>query len=406
MDQHFHYYGTFIAGVMAGLPIHDAKKLAYYCYGISNQFVDTQQTQSWHFGRYTFNPIISRICATEQTLGLNNCALAFERFPAMNKQFDKWVIDDNSSMPVVKNNLKTDTLVCNRAGKTTQIQCYYNPLTDVDWQGGGDFRFHFKQRLTQMSNQKVTQQNRLKRFNNHSEIPGLNHTKACYEEPDKLNLLVPKPNSHFIHKAINDVIYKRHYNEFEYSELLALLGCRLFVSQYSWASHSYQGLVNAWLCSWQAIKCFMTQTPISDFYHQFNDTPQGERFLRSLKQTLSMPTGVNQNESIWLSLIEKGLERGALSKLNLDYDMLFYGIMLREQYLLMQAQSLSGSDKAFEISDPNRFKQCMLYKLNKAAQYHCDWLARQLAKEGLSAFNTQQSIGNLELWRSSCNFSH
>lgn len=50
-----------------------------------------------------------------------------------------------------------------------QTQCFYNPLTDVDWQGGRDLKHHFKQRLAH----RAMQQTQSKVFE--SEVIGLHY---------------------------------------------------------------------------------------------------------------------------------------------------------------------------------------------------------------------------------------
>ncbi|TMO57295.1 hypothetical protein [Pseudoalteromonas phenolica] len=403
MDQQFHYYATLVAGIMAGVPLNDAKELAYYCYGTSQQFAHCKQTESWQFNGYSFKPIVTRKGQSELRYGPNNCALAFEVFPGMEAS-SKSACSTSSKVTMCK--VSASTSVNNIAQHNTQFaqtQCFYNPLTDVDWQGGGDLKHHFKQRLAHRATQKIQRlktQYDVKAQLVQSEILD---SESISELDDTLSLLKPLENSKFIHKAINDVIYKQRYHDLVRSAPLALLGCRLFVLQQSWsAPHSTQSLLHAWLSTWLAIYSFKQNRPMPQTapWGVFSSQQGSYQFFKNLEQRLEELNRKQNSEPVWLTLIT---EACSFQQLSANFDesswLLLYGLALRPEYLLGQAQSLAGGDKEFVIRDLNGFKQSQFYQLNMAAHYHCDWLARQLASKGLNAFNTQQSLGNLTLWR-------
>lgn len=403
MDQQFHYYATLVAGIMAGMPLNDARELAYYCYGTSQQFAHSEQTESWQFNDYSFKPIVTRKGQSELCYGPNNCALAFEVFPAMETSSKS---ERSASSKVTLCKVSESTSVYNMAQQNTQFaqtQCFYNPLTDVDWQGGGDLKHHFKQRLAHRATQQT--QSLKTQYDLQTQLvqSKIFDLEATPEHGDALSLLKPLENSKFIHKSINDVIYKQRYQDLVRSAPLALLGCRLFVLQQSWsAPHSTQSLLHAWLNTWLAIYSFKHSRPITqkEPWALFSSQAGHCQFFSQLEQNLDKLNRKGNGETVWLALITDACSYQQQST-NFDKSpwLLLYGLALRSEYLLGQAQSLAGGDKEFVIYNLNGFKQSQFYQLNVAAHYHCDWLARQLASKGLSAFNTQQSLGNLELWR-------
>jgi hypothetical protein len=132
----------------------------------------------------------------------------------------------------------------------------------------------------------------------------------------------------------------------------------------------------------------------------FSSQPGSCPFFKKLEQSFKKLNRKQHGEAVWLTLITAACSSQQQST-NFDKSplLLFYGLALRAEYLLEQAQNLADGDKEFVIHNLNGFKQSQFYQLNVAAHYHCDWLARQLASKGLNAFNTQQSLGNLALWR-------
>lgn len=403
MDQQFHYYATLVAGIMAGMPLNDARELAYYCYGTSQQFANSEQTESWQFNDYSFKPIVTRKGQSELRYGPNNCALAFEEFPAMETSSNS---EYSASSKVTVCKVGSSTSVNNMAQHNTQFaqtQCFYNPLTDVDWQGGGDLKHHFKQRLAHRASQQTQSLKTQYELQAQQVQSKIFDSEAISEPDDALSLLKPLENSKFIHKAINDVIYKQRYHDQVRSAPLALLGCRLFVLQQSWsAPHSTQSLLHAWLNTWLAIYSFKQNRPMPQTapWELFSSQPGSGQFYEKLEQCLEELNRKRYGEAVWLALITEACSSQQQST---NFDklplLLLYGLALRPAYLLDQAQNLAGGDKEFVIHNLNGFKQSQFYQLNLAAHYHCDWLARQLACKGLSAFNTQQSLGNLSLWR-------
>ena len=395
MDQQFHYYATLIAGIMAGMPSNDAKELAYYCYGTSQQFAHKKNTKTWHFDEYVFKPIVTRKGHSNLPYGPNNCALAFELFPAMEATMTEQgsaISEHSSSSKVTLCKLDSSTSVDNIALQNTQFaqtQCFYNPLTDVDWQGGGDLKYHFKQRLAY----RAMQQTQSKVF----------ESEVTSEPSDRLALLKPLENSRFIQKAINDVIYKQRYHDLVRSAPLALLGCRLFALQQSWsAPYTTQLLLHTWLSTWLTIYSFNQKRPMPQIepWALFSSQKGNCQFFSQLKQSLDKLSRKRYGEPVWLELITAARSyRQQSTNYEKSPRVLLYGLALRPEYLLDQAHSFAGDDREFVIQDLNGFKQSQFYQLNLAVHYHCDWLARQLASKGLSAFNTQQSLGNLELWR-------
>ncbi len=403
MDQQFHYYATLVAGIMAGMPLNDARELAYYCYGTSQQFANSEQTESWQFNDYSFKPIVTRKGQSELRYGPNNCALAFEEFPAMETSLKS---ECSASSKVTLCKVGSSTSVSNLALHNTQFaqtQCFYNPLTDVDWQGGGDLKHHFKQRLAHRASQQTQSLKTQYELQAQQVQSKIFDSEAISEPDDALSLLKSRENSKFIHKAINDVIYKQRYHDLMRSAPLALLGCRLFVLQQSWsAPHTTQSLLHAWLNTWLAIYSFKQNRPMPQTapWGLFSSQPGSCQFFKKLEQRLEELNRKQSGEPVWLTLITEAISyKQQSTSLDKSPWLLLYGLALRPSYLLDQAQNLAGSDKEFVIHNLNGFKQSQFYQLNLAAHYHCDWLARQLASKGLSAFNTQQSLGNLELWR-------
>jgi hypothetical protein len=403
MDQQFHYYATLVAGIMAGMPLNDARELAYYCYGTSQQFAHSEQTESWQFNDYSFKPIVTRKGQSELRYGPNNCALAFEEFPAMETS----VASERSvSSKVTSCKVSASTSVGNIALQNTQFaqtQCFYNPLTDVDWQGGGDLKHHFKQRLAHRATQKTQSLKTQYDLRAQKVQSKIFDSEAISEPDDVLSLLKPHENSKFIHKAINDVIYKQRYHDLVSSAPLALLGCRLFILQQSRSTPlTTQSLLHTWLNTWLAIYSFKQSRPMPQTapWALFSSQPGSCQFFEKLEQSFKKLNRKQHGEAVWLTLITAACSSQQQST-NFDKSplLLFYGLALRAEYLLEQAQNLADGDKEFVIHNLNGFKQSQFYQLNVAAHYHCDWLARQLASKGLNAFNTQQSLGNLALWR-------
>ena len=75
------------------------------------------------------------------------------------------------------------------------------------------------------------------------------------------------------------------------------------------------------------------------------------------------------------------------------------GLRYRPQHLVEQAMLASGADSQRQIKLIQGFKASHFFKLNKAAEYHTDWLSRQLGHKGLPSYATAQSLGDNDVWQ-------
>ncbi|ESP91303.1 hypothetical protein [Pseudoalteromonas luteoviolacea] len=396
MDPTFHYYGTFLAALTMGLPAQQAQSLAYFTHAASRQTRQEISAPLYYQG-YRFTPVLT--ADDESRLGRYCCNLAFQSLPALLEMTEDADKRDIATQPQYHNTdlmvLKKPKLVCQNGLIT---RCYYNPLTDIDWQQGGEFKRHFSQRLAKKANLYAPQvaAHPDPQAQQDQETPN-EHSGDKWNVPTRLNSAV---DSALARKMLNDVIYKSHYDSQIKGFLLPLFGCRLHVYQNTWQGSRDRSLayIAAFRASCYAIHCWYKRIPLKHIgnWHDSHLPAYVVRAIRQVAMLLQKPklhSGNIDIEQSWARLVAQNIPEDEL------HSVFLHGISLRETHLLDLALAAGAVSERGWIHDITGFKQSEWFKFNKAAAYHCDWLSRQLCQHELSAFNTGQSIGNHDMWR-------
>ncbi|KGJ87938.1 DUF6765 family protein [Colwellia psychrerythraea] len=330
---------------------------------------------------------------------------------------------------------------------------HYNPLTDIDWQRGGNFKQSFSQKLAgkhqaslrgeqtryQASDYiaehsacggKTIQSKKSSQLAGHEGIDeaGIEETDVDVIDIDKVffngssqqavhsnsnsncnsnyePLLACVANSDFSREMLNDIIYKSRYRSEVKDMELQLLGCRLFVYQQTWRHNLKNGdkakqLKDAFYWTLYAIECFLRATPLKNKRHWFaklssEHTASIDEHLSQLFDFTGEPF---EQEIHWLTHLPRLLacqQQG----LPLVADNWQQGLRYRKNHLLEQAMLAAKTAQSRQIKSLTGFKQSDFFKLNKAAEYHANWLACQLKHQQVFDFDTSQSLGDAAIWR-------
>ncbi|MCF2859239.1 hypothetical protein L1286_17280 [Pseudoalteromonas sp. SMS1] len=408
MDPYFHYYGTYLAALTMGVKAEAAQELAYYTHQAACQTATTVPCPLY-FEDYRLSPVLT--ADTHSEFGQHCCNLAFQSLPAFSNTevADAQLCSEHAGNTVGKQcaGLKSFTQIQQPNGVCqgdTVTRCYYNPLTDIDWQHGGDFKRHFSERLQQKAYRTATVPNHkngplfAQTVHRLDEQSNLLTASMKAEQSELAMKLACTADSAFARKMLNDVIYKCHYDNQIQGISWPLFGCRLYVYQNTWQHEkdTVQAQVTAFIATCYAIQSWLKRVPLKHcgFWVQgmvpsavISATTQIESLLYSDQDHTH---GHGQSDD-WARLIAHHLPQGCSPTL--------YGIALRPTHLYEHALIAGKVTHTEIITDLTGFKRSAWFKFNKAAQYHCDWLARQFCHYELSAFNTRQTLGNLDMWR-------
>ncbi|KZN34754.1 hypothetical protein N480_20945 [Pseudoalteromonas luteoviolacea S2607] len=413
MDPLFHYYGTYLAALSVGMQAQPAQTLAYYTHCATRQTTGNMP-HALYYKDYRFLPIVT--ADTKSELGEHCCNLAFQLLPAFDDMHE-W-----DAKVECKPSIKTP--VAYELGSTTQLmkyhkptvvcqgshvtRCYYNPLTDIDWQHGGAFKRHFSERLHNKASSYASENPEIDRqagvmagpssVLDEAELQRLEQGQVSHTQSDnpvKLNCIA---DSAFARKMLNDVIYKRHYDAHIKRLSLPLFGCRLYVYQNTWFGETspIEAQVNAFRATCYALQSWLNKVPLKHTgnWLEGNLPVEVAKAIRQVESLLYSYQDAGHRhcyEDDWARLVAQYLQK--------DHTMCLYGVALRQDHLYEQALIAGKVNHLKLIEDLTGFKRSAWFLFNKAAEYHCDWLARQFCHHELSAFNTRQTLGNLDMWR-------
>jgi hypothetical protein len=327
-------------------------------------------------------PIVTGCGDFAEGWGEHQCQLAFHRLPALER-----------SKPVDRENMQGRKFVNGTAVQRQQcagqsFKYAYHPLTDIDWQGGGHFKPSFSRKVAR---QEMEQPNR-----------------SCYESVEGIDeRLSCVANSRFARNMLNDTIYHSRYCDHLKRIDVALLGCRLFVYQNTFLyctkptqQQKTERLIQAFYWTLYVIESFIKGKTIKDKLHlhwrpMFGDNALLEKTLRSL---YGFNGDVLETEFMWLHQLP-----GLLGYFGLDQhgrmDSWWCGFRYLPGQLCERALLDCGAGLSRRIQMLDGFKRSGFFKLNKAAEYHTQWLAQQLCQHGIEGYDTTQSIGDSELWQ-------
>ena len=384
MDTHFHYYATYLAARLAGMHSRHAQSLAYYCISLAEMHAGSDSLIPWQFQGSLFFPCVTGIetknpSITQSThYGEYHCELAFRQLPALEKH-----IQLTKQPKALKNRY------LQRVGPTAAIS-QYNPLTDIDWQGSHNKNLGFLQK-------NVTP-------------PSSQTSLSASWRNDAASRLHCRANSAFSQQMFNDVIDTPEYKTKAQGFELALLGCHLFVYQNTWR-YEIQTLndnqiinrekkrLDAFFWTYFAVHCYLKKSPLSA------STPnlalyclQNTRSLiNTLQQLFSLDDEPLRIEYYWLNSIPALLQDNN-QRHSITFDNWQEGLRLRPNYLLDQAMLAANTTEKRQIISLNGFKNFGFFKLNKAAEYHTQWVANQFYKHHLRNYDTTQCVGRHDKW--------
>ncbi|OCQ19099.1 hypothetical protein A7985_21890 [Pseudoalteromonas luteoviolacea] len=413
MDPLFHYYGTYLAALTVGMQAQCAQELAYYTHCATRQ-TTSNMPRALFYKDYRFTPIVTADAQSE--LGEHYCNLAFQSLPAFNdaesrsenvarkpRMSDSVIHEVGDSTQLMK--YHKPTVVCQGSNIT---RCYYNPLTDIDWQHGGEFKRHFSERLHKkafqfepvvpLQSEQVDAQRAAKHPECQVEHVNLSQVRISQEPTIQIAKLNCISDSAFARKMLNDVIYKRHYDAHIKRISLPLFGCRLYVYQNTWRGLEapVEAQVSAFRATCYALQSWLNKVPLK---HAGN-WPVGnlpDAVAKAITQVESLLYSHQYGEhrhrygDDWARLVAQYVPNEQAASV--------YGVALRQDHLYEQALIAGKVNHLKLIGDLTEFKRSAWFLFNKAAEYHCDWLARQFCHHELSAFNTRQTLGNLDMWR-------
>ncbi|SFD48898.1 DUF6765 family protein [Pseudoalteromonas denitrificans] len=422
MDSNFHYYGTYLAARLAGMKPYTAQQLAYYCRTMTQMQTGSEALSTWQYQGYKFFPCStgSHIKVDDINAHLNDhfhCDLAFKDLPAF-KEKSVHLDEENT---LIKSKI-TKTTYNEHAARNNEKQSmtshYYNPLTDIDWKKGGQFKAKFSQKLAfkHLLSQNETQKKQTDQNNidfSFDENSFQIKEKVIDEtiSNQSLDKVDPKlrceANSDFSRTMLNDVIHKTRYrsdvNKFE----LALLGCRLFVYQNTWKhkkennhKDKSQNLFDAFYWTVYAISSFIKGKTMTNKRHWSADHKfKNITLLESCLTDIFTHEGSHlKKEYLWLNHMPTLLSNDENAS-SVPFINWLEGLRYRENHLIEQAMLEANTDETRQIEDLNAFKSSYFFKLNKANEYHSTWLAQQFKNQGLSEFDTTQRLGNYDIWR-------
>ena len=338
---------------------------------------------------------------------------------------------------------------------------HYNPLTDIDWQRGGNFKQGFSQKLASKHqaslkgsqpnyqvndgiaelstfDRKTIDNEKSSQLTEHEgndlfgtdvteiDVPGIEATDVDVIDIDEVffnaaspqslysnsngnsnyePLLVCVANSAFSREMLNDIIFKSRYRSEVKDIELPLLACRLFVYQQTWRhnlenSNKAKQLKDAFYWTLYAIECFLCATPLKNKRHWFAE-PSLEHTAKvdeQLSELFSFSGEPFEQEAHWLTYLPRLLacqQQG----LPVTADNWQQGLRYRKNHLLEQAMLAAKTARSREIKDLTGFKKSDFFKLNKAAEYHANWLTCQLKHKQVFNIDTSQSLGSTAVWQ-------
>lgn len=414
MDMHFYYYATCLAARLAGMKPAECQQLAYYCQTMS----ETTALTPWQYRNYQFTPCVMGArkedieSRGDDSWVVHNYELAFTRLPALLPAkevavFSREELPRQSKTGADKHQSASDQVT----------RHYYNPLTDVDWQQGGQFKSAFSRKLAsrhaaKQNRQPVVKEN-LDTFEGCLQMPSegktddasLNTENHTGYLDSRLNCTA---NSQFSRDMLNDTICKSRYRSPVKGIDLALLGCRLSVYQNTWqtaelsrcsAEERVNILLDAFYWTVYAIECFLQKKKMENKrqWRQSADLDSNHVLTQQLKALFTMNGTALQREYMWLSqfsqlFADRGTDWPAFTNWR-------EGLRYRPDHLLEQAMLAADADGRRQINDLQSFKNSHFYKLNKAGKYHTDWLAGHLNSNGLTSYAEVQRQANQNMWR-------
>ena len=388
MDTYFHYYATYLAARLAGMKLPECQQLAYYCQTMSEMKAGTNTLTPWQYQHYKFTPCMTREDeSAPMSIDISPSELAYLRLPAF--------IDTQSTIASCGRGItKANPVPSEKSITQAAIRHYYNPLTDIDWKQGGRFKAAFSKKMVEKSNP----------FNQPiQEATFVIHPSALLIEKQRIDSkLNSVPNSAFSRIMLNDSLYRSHYHCSAEGMPLALLGCRLFVYQNTWNIHDINELkendekiaprlLQAFHWTVYAISCYLQNEVMEEHIKQ----PVLSESLTNMLNTLLIMNGCSlQKEYGWLSSFATlFIEHGHFSPVNWQE-----GLRYRSEYLLEQAMLAAETDHGRQINNLQGFKNSDFYKLNKAAQYHAQWLTGHLNSHGLEGDAEAQWQAAQNMW--------
>ncbi len=431
MDKHFHYYGTYLAARLGGMTQYNAQKLAGYCYEMTQLDIGSEAVLPWHYQGKKFTPCVTGSGVAKDDLGVYHSELAFRCFPAFEAPEPVVVSRD-----IIDTRL-TSTGVSDNAVESMQpIQHAYNPLTDIDWKDGGKMKPSFGQKLAAKIERLVRQpaaqpttQAHVQRLDGWSEpvlddvvegevegmveIEGdLGAEPQSYEQITELDArLKCQANSPFARQMINDSLNKARYDNKTSPIEMALLGCRLFVYQNTWGNACKQNqttnaspdmadlrarkLVEAFYWTLYTIQSYVRGKSVRNKLH-LSWQKQGTNpalLDNTLYRLFSFKGDPLEREFMWLNQLPGLLGHYGLSQKSVASNW-WAGFRCRPDHLLEQAMLCSGAGLSRDIQIIESFRQSDFFKLNKACEYHANWLYLQLKQRKLAFYSTAQSCGN------------
>ena len=419
VDTLFYYYATYLAARLAGMKQQDSQQLAYYCQTMSELQSGSPVLRPWHYQDYKFTPCVTGQSDTqaqeghEGRFGSFHCELAFQHLPTLQETHVKPV----SASPAVT---KVEPIAESAPGpESDKVTChYYNPLTDIDWQHGGQFRPGFSQKLANKHHEVKPPESESSPYFDWREgkielEEGICSTASkpledeeAHQPDTRLNCVA---NSDFARTMLNDGIYKARYQSTVKGMELALLGCRLYAYQNTWQhelatemspEERAVRLLDAYYWTQYAIECYLQGKPMdSERSLAGHDKPELNYGLEQSLKALFLFSGESlEGEYMWLRRMP-----ALLANYGQGPSPIFVnwreGLRYRPNHLLEQAMLASGTGGQRQIKLLQGFKASQFFKLNKAAEYHADWLARHLSHKGLTAYATTQSLGHQDMWR-------
>ncbi|MCJ8273160.1 MAG: hypothetical protein MJK04_27635, partial [Psychrosphaera sp.] len=414
-----------LAARLGGMTQHNAQKLAGYCHGMTQMNIGSGAVSPWYYQGKKFTPCVTGSSVANDDLGVYHSELAFRCLPAF-----------EAPEPAVVSRDIVDTRHAStraNAGASGGVEAAmqpaqhaYNPLTDIDWKDGGKMKPSFGQKLAAKLERLVRQPSL--RDNVHGAVQGAvkgvvndaGQRRDDWSEPSanldpdahqQITGLDPRlkcqANSPFARQMMNDSLNKTHYDNKTSGIEMALLGCRLFVYQNTWGNGDKKAginppptvrarkLVEAFYWTLYTIESFMRGKTLRDKLHlSWQKHATNPALLdNTLYRLLSFKGDTLEREFMWLNQLPGLLGHYGLSQKSVP-DNWWEGFRCRPDHLLEQAMIASGAGLGRDIQIIESFRQSDFFKLNKACEYHANWLYLQLKQRKLAFYSTAQQCGD------------
>lgn len=315
--------------------------------------------------------------------GVHNCKLAFSQLPCMT--FGSGRVGAGENLDFRAGQTLSNEAVAQQSAQLAS-RFAYNPLTDINWQSGGEVKPSFGRKI-------AAKLERLHRQASAQIDPA--KPREDYFDP-RLRCVA---NSEFARKMLNHATEKKNHSDGVDS--LALFACRLFVYQQTWMNSLHEGQVKdgdrvqvyLTMFYWTAyaIQCFMVNKPLADKLHirLLSDGAKIELLNSVLRSIFIFDGNPLEKEYFYLSRLACILSYGEVKHQPLP-DAWYQGFRYRPAWLIEKAIIASGGGHSRHIQFISAFKQTEFYHLNKAAQHHCMWLDEQLELAGFVELSTTQ----------------